>query len=147
MKYNNKENAKPIGTMNGLGYVDVKPAPRPAPENIMNPPKVANSSLVNGSMGGLGSTKHGVGLPHLNSPYSSNQSDIMQSPTGYQPISPVQNPQIPMRGTQRKLGSSGKSIAIWSGVGALLVAAGYFFNDRFGTDDMDEENYVEPGDE
>ena len=135
--------------MNGLGFVDVKPAPRPAPENVINPPKVDNSNLVNGSMGGLGSTQHGAGLPHLNSPYSGNQSDIMQSPTGYQPISPVKTPQIPMpmRGTKRKMGSTGKSIAIWTGVGALLIGAGYLFNDRYGSEEYDEENEIEPGDE
>jgi hypothetical protein len=149
MKYNNKENAKPIGTMNGLGFVDVKPAPRPAPDNIIAPPKVNNSNLVNGGMGGLGSTQHGVGLPHLNSPYSGGQSDILQSPTGYRPISPVKTPQIPMpmRGTKRKMGSTRTNIAIWTGVGALLVTAGFLFNNRFGADDMLEENYVEPGDE
>ena len=148
MKYNNKENVKPIGTMNGLGFVDTKPAARPAPENIINPPKIDNSNLVNGSKGGLGSTTHGVGLPHLNSPYSGNQSDIMQSPSGYQPISPIQKPQIPMpiRGTKRKMGMTKRGIALWTGLGAILIGAGYVMNDRFGSDELDEEEYEEPGD-
>lgn len=133
--------------MNGLGFVDVKPAPRPAPENVINPPKVDNSNLVNGNVGGLGSTAHGAGMPHLNSPYSGNQSDIMQSPTAYQPISPVQNPQIPMRGTKRKMGMTKKGLALWTGIGALLIGAGYVMNDTFGTKEALEEDYEEPGED
>ena len=133
--------------MNGLGFVDVKPAPRPAPENVINPPKVDNSNLVNGNVGGLGSTAHGAGMPHLNSPYSGNQSDIMQSPTAYQPISPVQNPQIPMRGTKRKMGMTKKGLALWTGIGALLIGAGYVMNDTFGSKEALEEDYEEPGED